>query len=124
MQTLARNRQTVWYALLTSKTELTDEYGNKTGQYELSYSDPVKTAMNVRWDTGAVQLEGYGLNADGQRRMVTCDMNCPIDESTILWIGIEPEKDGKAVPNNYVVAGVPERSLNQIAYTIQEVNVS
>ena len=68
MQTLARNRQTVWYALLTSKTELTDEYGNKTGQYELSYSDPVKTAMNVRWDTGAVQFERRRTAQNGHLR--------------------------------------------------------
>ncbi len=124
MQTLARNRQTIWYSLLTGKTELVDEYGNKTGQYNLSYSDPVKTSMNIRWDTGAISVEGYGLNSDGQRRMVTCDMSCPITESTILWIGIEPTKDGEAVPNNYIVSGVPERSLNQIAYIVQEVNVS
>ena len=128
MNCLARNKTTIYYATVSGKTELTDEYGNKTGQYELNYSDPVKWAANIRWDSGNVQLEGFGLNQSGTRRIVTCDMNCPITESTILWIGVTPtvnKQTGEVSPtHNYVVAGAPERSLNQIAILVQEVNVS
>jgi hypothetical protein len=128
MNCLARNKTTIYYATLSEKTELTDEYGNKTGQYELTYAAPVEWAANCRWDSGAVQLEGFGLNQSGTRRIVTCDMDCPITESSILWIGITPtvdEQTGEVTPaHNYVVAGAPERSLNQLAILVQEVNVS
>lgn len=119
MHTLARNKKTIYYATLTGKTELTDEYGNRTGQYQLTYSEPQAAAMNIRWDDGAVRLEGYGLNSSARRRMVTDDMNCPIDIGTILWIGVETSG-----PHNYVVASAPEKSLNHIVYIVEEVNVS
>ena len=123
MNCLARNKTTIYYATFKSKTEITDEYGNKTGQYTITYNTPVEWSANIRWDSGAVQLEGFGLNASGTRRIVTCDMNCPIGVDTVLWIGITPDQNGTVKPN-YVVAGVPERSLNQIAILVQEATLS
>jgi hypothetical protein len=126
MHNLARNETTAYYATLKSKTEITDDYGNKTGQYTLTYNAPVKWSANIRWDIGAVEIEGFGLNASGERRIVTDDLNCPIDIDTVLWIGKTPDANGYAgtVKPNYVVSGVPRRSLNQIAYMVQEVNLS
>ena len=123
MNCLARNKTTVYYATFKSKTEITDEYGNKTGQYAITYNSPVEWSANIRWDSGAVQFEGFGLNAAGTRRIVTCDMSCPISVDSVLWIGITPNEQGTVKPN-YVVAGVPERSLNQIAILVQEANLS
>lgn len=123
LHTLARNKTTIYYATLTSKTELLDEYGNRTGQYQLNYSEPQAVAMNIRWDDGAVRLEGFGLNASARRRMVTDDMNCPIDIGTVLWIGVDPDENG-TIPYNFVVAEAPQKSLNQIVYIVEEVNVS
>ena len=123
MNCLARNKTTLYYATFKSKTEITDEYGNNTGQYTITYNSPVEWSANIRWDSGAVQLEGFGLNASGTRRIVTCDMTCPIGVDTVLWIGITPNAQGTVKPN-YVVSGVPERSLNQIAILVQEANIS
>ena len=123
MHTLSRNKQTIYYATLESKTELFDEHGNRTGQYQLNYSDPVAARMNIRWDDGAVQLEGFGLNPTARRRMVTDDMTCPIGIDSILWIGIEPNEQG-TVAHNYVVASAPEKSLNHIVYIVEECNVT
>lgn len=126
MHGLARNQTTVYYALFKSKSEIVDSNGNKTGQYRLSYSSPVALSANVRWDSGAVEFAGFGLSGNAQRRMIVCDPNCPITIDTVLWIGITPDSngyDGQITPN-YVVAGAPERSLNQAAYLLQEVNIS
>ena len=123
MHTLARNKTTIWYATLTDKTELLDEYGNRTGQFQLTYSDPQPVAMSIRWDDGAVRLEGFGLNASARRRMVTDDLNCPIGIDSILWIGIEPDEYG-TVAHNFVVCEAPQKSLTQIVYIVEEVNVS
>lgn len=123
MHTLARNKQPIYYATLQSKTELIDEYGNRTGQFELTYSEPVLARMNIRWDDGAVQLEGFGLNVSARRRMVTDDLTCPIGIDSILWIGIEPNEHG-TVAHNYVVASAPEKSLNHIVYIVEECNAT
>lgn len=123
MHTLSRNKQTIYYATLTNKTEIVDSNGNRTGQFQLIYSEPVPARMNIRWDDGAVQLEGFGLNVAARRRMVTDDLTCPIGIDSILWIGIEPGEDG-LIPHNYVVASAPEKSLNHIVYIVEEVNAS
>ena len=126
MHCLARNKSTIYYATLKKKTERTDSYGNSTGQYDLTYNTPVEWSANVRWDSGSIELEGFGLNASGTRRIVTSDLSCPIKEDSVLWIGITPDANGYAgtVKPNFVVAGVPEKSLNQIAILVQEVNLS
>lgn len=143
MRTLARNKQTVWYANCTSKTERIDANGFRTGQYDLTYTEPVKTRMNIRWDDGAVRLEGFGLNGSGKRRLLTDDLNCPITLGTVLWIATEPgyvdenaivdlaETGTAEVGNetrlselpNYYVCEVPQKSLTQIVYIVEEVNV-
>lgn len=143
MKTLARNKQVVWYALASGKTEIIDENGFRTGQYKVEYEKPVKTRMNIRWDDSAVRLEGFGLNGSGRRRLVTDDMNCPITLGTILWIAKVPElvdenaivdeaevdvaevgnDDRLAELPNYYVCQVPQKSLTQIVYVVEEVNV-
>lgn len=125
MKTLARNKQTIWYALCNGKTEILDANGFRTGQYQVTYSAPVKTAMNIRWDDGAVRLEGFGLNGSGRRRLVTDDLNCPINIGSILWIGVEPDAYGEdgAVKHNFAVCEVPQKSLTQIVYIVEEVQV-
>lgn len=144
MHTLWRNKKVVWYALLQGKTERIDANGFRTGQFELNYSEPVKTMMNIRWDVGSVLLEAQGLAAQGKRRLVTSDMRCPITLGTILWIDCEPQYGetaaicgiptcGNAVCGtvgtkthkpNYYVCETPQKSLNHIAYIVQEVSVS
>lgn len=126
MHTLARNKQPIWYASVSGKTETIDSNGFRTGQYKVNYSAPVKLMMNIRWDSGLARLEGFGINGAGKRRLVTDDLNCPITLGTILWVGIEPDANGEdgAVKHNFVVAEVPQKSLTQIVYIIEEVNVS
>lgn len=126
MHTLARNKQSIWYSLVTGKAETLDANGFRTGQYKVTYAAPVETNMNIRWDSGLARLEGFGINGAGKRRLVTDDLNCPITLGTILWVGIEPDAYGEdgAVKHNFVVAEVPQKSLTQIVYIIEEVNVS
>lgn len=126
MRNLRYNMVPIWYALLVSKTENVDEYGNNTGTFKLNYSKPVKAWMNVRWNMGDAMLNPFGLNEDGRRRIATDDLNCPIELGTLLWIGIEPDSDGEdgAVKHNYELSGTPEKSLNQIVYLVCEVKAS
>ena len=100
--------------------------------------------MNIRWDVGPVLLEAQGLAAQGKRRLVTDDMDCPITLGTILWIDCEPQysddsavvgsaivgkakvgtKSARTYKSNYCVCETPQKSLNHIAYVVQEVSVA
>ena len=127
MLSMAINMQRIFYALYQGKTDIRDERGNLTGETELSYSTPVFYYINVSAARGTAEVEQFGINANYTKTMVTTDMNCPITETSRLWVGCKPTKivDGQevAVPHNYVVVSVA-KSINSITYAIKEVSVT
>lgn len=119
MRGLKRNKQNIYYALYEGKRELTDEYGNKTGESEVLYSAPVLVKMSISAAKGNSELDLFGININYTKTIITDDTNCPIKEDSILWIGNSPQKE----PHNYVVVQTA-KSLNNIAYAVKEVDVS
>ncbi len=119
MRALERNKRVLYYALYKGKTALTDEYGNMTGEYAVQYSPPVQMDMNVSAARGTTELEQFGVDVPYTHTTCTCDMDCPIQEDTIIWFNADPESD----PHNYVVVKVA-KSINSIVYALREVNVS
>ena len=118
MRTLEINKQPMWYALCTGKTEVIDEYGNHTGVFELTYSAPVYYPVNMSESRNIVNFESFGITADYDRTFVTSDLSCPIKEDTIIWFGADPTTE----PHNYVVHRIAN-SLNSITIAIRAVDV-
>ena len=118
MKSLKRNKKQFYYALYQGMSELTDEYGNRTGQYTLTYSDPASYRANISPATGTTDLEQFGQNTNYSHVISTSDMNCPFEETTRLWIGVPTTS-----PYNYLVVRKAE-SLNCISYAIREVETS
>ena len=118
MRTLAINKQPMWYALCTGKTEVIDEYGNHTGVFELTYSNPVYYPVNMSESRNIVKHEAFGVTADYDRTFVTTDMSCPITEDSIIWFDADP----KTEPHNYVVHRIAN-SLNSITIAIRQVDL-
>ncbi len=116
MRDLKRNRQRIWYSLL-SVSIAEDEWGNT--EDIKTYGEPVSMDISVSANKGEVQGQAFGSDLRYDREMSTHDMNCPIDEYTHLWI------DGRdtAETHNYIVKAV-SKSLNCIRYAIEKVNVS
>lgn len=127
MKALNRNKQTLTYALYATKTEVYDGDGSFTGEYTLSYSTPVTVKMNISPANGRTALDAFGIVTNYDKVLVTDDMNCPIAEDTVLWIGIDPTTTVNGVtttnPHNFVVNRVA-KSLNSIVYGVTEVSVS
>lgn len=119
MRTLEINKQPMWYALLTGKTEVLDEYGNHTGVFQTTYSSPVYYPVNMSESRGTVDAEAFGIEADYDRTFVTTDMSCPIREDSIIWFGADPATE----PYNYTVYRIAN-SLNSITYAIRGVDIS
>ena len=118
MRTLEINKQPMWYALCTGKSEVIDEYGNHTGVYEMTYSEPVYYPVNMSESRNIVNFEAFGITADYDRTFVTSDLSCPIKEDTIIWFGADPA----TAPHNYVVHRIAN-SLNSITIAIRAVDV-
>ena len=127
MRSLDRNKQKIYYSLYLGKTPILDEYGNQTGEYETSYATPVALDINVSAARGTSDVEQFGINLNYSKSMVTNDLNCPIDETTRLWVGKDAfetvEEVTTVTPHNYVVVSVA-RSINSITYAIKEVSVT
>lgn len=118
MRTLKRNQRPVYYALYSGVQELTDEYGNYTGEYAPSYSTPTMKRMNVSSEKGTADVAQFGIDTPYSKTIVTDDMDCPIKEDSVLWIDKTPQ-DGEY---NYVVVCVA-KSINSITYAVREVDV-
>lgn len=125
MRSLIRNKQTFWYANIIGTQPIVDEYGNETGETYIGYSEPVAVKANISAARGTADLDAFGINANYSKKIVTDDITIPIDKSTILWIGNEPDEYGESgeIKHDYVVVGVA-KSLNSLTIAVKEVSVS
>lgn len=142
MRTLNRNKKTLYYALYDKVTPYIDENGDKTGEYGPSYSAPVKTRMNIAPARGDSEEEMFGITEPYTHVIVTSNTKCPIEETSVLWIGTDLDeeslegstgipdgsemvwsKDGNEIRTpafNYVVIRKAP-SINSISYAIKKV---
>ena len=120
MRCLTRNKSTFYYALYEGQNEITDEYGNSTGQYGASYSEPVQTSGNISAAQGEIQSRQFGESLIYDKVIVLDNPNIPLDEYSILWIDTLPETD--ETPHDYIVKKVA-RSLNSVLIAVSKVTV-
>lgn len=124
MKLQQRNLKPIWYCLYKGKEPITDDQGYETGEYEVTYFDPVKAKVNVSPATGWSQVGMFGNQESYDKVIVTDDIDCPINENTVLFIDKEPQKDGDEYifDYDYVVKRVA-KSLNSIAIAVSKVKV-
>lgn len=147
MKCLKRNQKSFYYCLLDSaNAAIVDENGNRTGERIPVYTSAVSMMANVSPATGAAQTEQFGDLTGYDHVIVTDWMNCPIDESTVLFLEKSPEYTSASasvyvapVPPSttpsaktqsynaplydYVVRRV-SKSLNSISIAVSKVNVN
>lgn len=111
---MAINEQTFYYALYLGKTRNTDSQGYYTGESSINYDTPVECKANISAARGEASTEPFGNDVDYDRTIVTCE-DLPIDEQSILWIGISTDN-----PHNYIVKKVA-KSLNVLSIAVKKV---
>ena len=119
MRTVHRDKRIVWYAFYESQTELTDDNGDYTGEYEVSYTAPVKALMNVSGGRGQADVALFGLTQNFSRTAVTEDLATDWNTEMVMWV----ERDPAEKPFNYRGAAVA-RTVNQVVLALEEVDVS
>lgn len=125
MRCMVRNKSKFYYAQYIDETETIDEYGNATGEYEVSYGNPIKTLGNVSAAQGEMQSRQFGESESYDKVIVLDDRNVPIDEHSILWVDTLPHlnEDGTTdTPHDYIVKRIA-RSMNGVSIAISKVVV-
>ncbi|MBR4723474.1 MAG: hypothetical protein IK072_01910 [Clostridia bacterium] len=128
------NKSRLYVASYQSKSEIVDEWGNKTGEYDRTYTVPTEFYAYVSPAKGEANTRRFGemISYD---KVIVVDNEAPfIDELSILWVDTMPEfdslgnlkkgLDGEVItPHDYIVKKVA-RSLNSSIIAIRKVNVS
>jgi hypothetical protein len=91
MRALHRNKIRIFYANYRDKIHLKDEYGNLTGEYEISYTNPIAVCANVSAARGESTTRQFGEDVNYDRIIVLDDPAFPITETSILWIDALPD---------------------------------
>ena len=139
MKCLHRNKRPFYYCLYKGEIEILDEYGNLSGEKIVTYEDDVMEMANISTATGQSNTEQFGNLENYDKVIVIDDLDCPIDENSVLFIDKEPEyKDAeyneqtaititgatvKVPVYDYIVRRVA-KSLNSISIAVSKVKVS
>ena len=125
MRLRQRLEKTLYYRLYTGQVEEVDEWNNATGQYTKTYAAPVPFKANISPPSGEDVVELFGAIEHYDKIIQTCDMDCPIDENSVLYLDTVPTQglDGTWSAHDYVVKRVA-KSVNTIRIGVSKVNVS
>ena len=125
MKCMVRNKRPFYYLLYLDKEKITDESGNETGEERMLYSEPVFMQANVSAATGFAQTEQFGNFISYDKVIVTDDVDCPIDENSVLFLDKEPEYDLESGDPlyDYTVRRVA-KSLNSVSIAVSKATVS
>lgn len=139
MRCAQRNKRRVWYCLYDSKRDLLDENGKKTGEKIVTYGPAKEMWVNVSPATGQSSAEQFGNLENYDKVLVTCDLSCPIDENSVLFIdklpaftnvltaeAIEPDTLLGSVTYNpvYVQVPVPDYTVRRIAKSLNSISIA
>ena len=139
MKCLHRNKRPFYYCLYKGEIEILDEYGNLSGEKIVTYEDDVMEMANISTATGQSNTEQFGNLENYDKVIVIDDLDCPIDENSVLFIDKEPEYEDaeyneqtaititgatvKIPVYDYIVRRVA-KSLNSISIAVSKVKVS
>ena len=136
MRGLKRNQKTLYYQLDQNNVPIyeTDLDGNivtdpitgeplLTGETKVGYSAPVEFRANVSANRGESSSDPFGIDLLYDKTMVSCDMDLPIDELSVLFVDKKPEFDADgnlANTADYKIVKVG-KSLNSALYAIKKI---
>ena len=124
MRIMEINKTSFYYCLYNGMEFLKDEYGNESGEPRIIYDEPIEMQANISPASGTTQVEQFGNFISYDKVIVTDDMNCPIDEHSVLFVDKLPEYNKEGNPlYDYTVKRVA-KSINSISIAISKVAVS
>lgn len=124
MKCLKRNKQKFAFSDFLGKTPIVDSEGRRTGEYTVSYSEPIYIEANISPAGGEMSVQQFGTDLQYDKVIVSDDTTLSISENTVLFVDVPPQFDDTGRPiYDYIVKKVA-KSLNSVAYAISKVKVS
>lgn len=124
METMWINGREIWFLREEKVKDDVDEYGNVVGTHTVKYQKPQKLYGTVSEASGVLQTQQFGNLDAYDKIIVTSDMDCGIDENSVLFVDKPPEYDKAKNPlYDYIVRRVA-KSLNSISIAIAKAHVS
>lgn len=118
MRCLDRNKKSFYYATYQGMSKLTDDNGNFTGEYGITYSEPIQVWGNISPASGSVYSNPFGLTEGYDKIIVMADSDFPIAETSVLWVDNDITKSF-----DYRIVRIA-RSLNSVSIAIKKVDVN
>jgi len=132
MKALERNKVPMWYALFLGEEDVLDENDRPTGERRMVYSEPKKiwgninAGFNGRYGINSQSaVEDFGVDLRYDKTLVITDMDCPMDEYSVLIIDrpdVEYNDKGQLIYDHIVIK--VDKSINVLSYALKKVNVS
>lgn len=132
MVSMEINKTTIWYSnvIKGENVPVLDKHGLMTGERVPKYTTPTpirvalseSIGLNNLTAQGVAELRAYGITTNYTHRMITEDMNCPINEESIVWHERDPGDDPYATPYNFRIVRV-SKTLNYKMYYLRQVDV-
>lgn len=112
MKLQKRNLQPISYQLYLSTEPTYDDYGNESGQNPV-YAEPVDMECSISASAGYSEVQLFGTLDDYDKVIVTDNLDCRIDENSIVIIE----------SNKYNVKKVA-KTLNFIFYAVKRAKLA
>ena len=119
MRCLIRNKSRFYYANSLGLTEIKDEQGRLTGEYETAYSEPIEMLANISASKGETESLQFGDSLAYDKVLVIDNPDIAIDEYSVLWV----DRLDISKPYDYIVKKVA-KSLNSVSIAISRVDVN
>lgn len=112
MRCMKRNKQGFYYANLIGTSEVVDDYGNYTGENEITYSKPTEFDASISSAIGDTEIELFGKDLQYDKTLCFDKVRPEgFNEYSVLWIDKEPYEDGQLTGYDYIVKKI-SKSLN------------
>ena len=116
MRLLNRQKQKIKFKNLIGTQPILNEDGLRTGSKERTYTDFKDASVSISITKSQDSFEPFGTSLNYDFTMYTDDMNCEIDENSILWINNSTEQE-----HDHIVLR-KAKSLNHIIDAIRRVD--
>lgn len=111
MKLQRRNLKPIQYQLYIRTEKTFDDYGNESGQNPV-YADPVEMLCSISADTGYSEIQLFGTLDDYDKVIVTDDLNCQVDENSLIIINGDKYIVRKSAPTlNFIFYAVKRSKL-------------
>ena len=92
MRCMLRNKSKFYYASYIGETEIIDEYGNATGEYAITYGNPIKSFGNISAAMGEKESRQFG-ESESYDKVIVLDLHTLLTDNLITTLKVAHQVD-------------------------------